>query len=197
MSVTQLAVIYVVVGSGWAVFRLSRSGLSGASLVDASLLLIIWPLYGPLMGGTDATPHNPLLIVLLEALPDAESARSMAHTITALDTRIEALDTLLAKPDFDPQVAAERAEALSVAGHEAAARAATRRQVGLLRLVETRARCVAQRVALDELLVHLRTQVEVARFTGTSDGANQAVEALESVVGDLDALLDDEVLRLG
>jgi hypothetical protein len=196
MSVAQLTLIYVVIGAGWALVRIKQVGLSGAGVIDAGFLILIWPLYGPLMGPQPHAPANPLLSVLIEALPDAHAAQRMAQTITALDTRIDALNTLLARPEFDLEAVTRRTAELTRDGHDAAARAATRRHASLQQLSQTRAQCVAQRVALDELLVHLRTQVEVARYTGTADGAHRAVGELENLVGDLDALLDDDVLRL-
>lgn len=191
MSLTHLALVYLVVGAGWAVVHLHRHR-TGAGAVDAALLVVVWPLYGPLVVGRPAA--NPLLAVLQAALPEGEAAARLARTIEALDGRIDRLDAVLARPEFDPSAAAARVEALLAQGHAAAAQAAQRRVAALRRLAETRARSVAARATLDELLAHLRTQVELARFTGAADGADATLAELTDLVGTLDALLDDEVL---
>ncbi|MCB9523787.1 MAG: hypothetical protein H6702_10550 [Myxococcales bacterium] len=191
MTVTHLALIYLVVGVGWAGLHLHRHP-TGAGAVDATLLVVVWPLYGPLVTGR--RPDSPLLAVLQAALPEGEAAARLARTIQVLDGRIARLDALLAQSDFDPQAAAARVEILLAQGHAAAAQAAQRRVTALHRLAETRARSVAARATLDELLAHLRTQVELARFTGAGDGAEATLAELTDLVGTLDALLDDEVL---
>ncbi len=195
MSVTHLACVYALIGAGWAVLRVRQVGLGGGAAVDVALLIVIWPLYGPLMGdGPTAAAPTPLLTGLLAALPDAAEAQRLAQTLAALDGRIAGLDALLAQPDFDPAGARARVAALTAQGHTEAARAAARRVAGLDRLLETRARCVAGRAAIDEVIGHLRTQVEVARYTGAAHSAGAALAELEPLVEGLDALLEDEWL---
>jgi hypothetical protein len=144
------------------------------AIADAVLLVVMWPVWGPLMIARADVDHRErdLAVALARAqasplgsmLPDADSARVLGARLREASQRLSDLDTLLARPDFDPQVADRRAKDLRARGAlSAAATTELRvRTLGQLRTLRERYRTELDEV--HELIAQLVTQAELVRL---------------------------------
>ena len=143
-------------------------------LGDAMMLVVMWPVWGPLAIARADRDHREqdLLSAIARAqssplaamLPDAESARVLGARLREASQRLVDLDALLARPDFDPAKAEARAKDL--AGRGALAAAATAelrvRTLGQLRTLRERYRSELEEV--HELIAQLVAQAELVRL---------------------------------
>src|SRR5688500_14712406 len=129
MTLGTIGLCYLGVGAVVAIAVTITRGRPSAA--DALLLVGMWPLWGPLAFARADRDHreNQLPDALARAqssplaamLPDAETARVLGSRLREASRRLVDLDTVLARPDFDPGVAAVRAKDLEARGALAAA----------------------------------------------------------------------------
>jgi hypothetical protein len=174
VSLESLGVGYIALG---AVIALGVAGVRRRlSLGDALLIVGLWPLYAPMSFARADTSANhreaELLAALARAkdsplagvLPDAESVRILGERLREADARLLDLDEVLARPDFDPAAATQRATELSARGATAAASTAQLRvrTLGQLRALRERYRSELDEVG--ELIAQLVAQAELVRL---------------------------------
>jgi hypothetical protein len=172
MTLGSLGIGYLAVGAAIAVTAsvLRRCRSAG----DALLLVGMWPLWAPLTLARSDTDHREQELLgalaraqaspLASVLPDADSARVLASRLREASVRLIDLDAVLARPDFDPAAAEQRAGELTARGALAAA-ATTRlrvRTLGQLRTLRERYRRELDEV--HELIAQLVTQAELVRL---------------------------------
>jgi hypothetical protein len=179
--------------------------------VDGLLLVALWPIWAPMLIAqrhAQGDHERELLSAIARAqasplaqvLPDADSARVLAARLREASQRLDELDLLLSRPDFDPAVAERRAQELSARGATAAA-ATTQlrvRTLGQLRTLRERYRSELDEV--HELVAQLVTQAELVRLQPSiAQSSGELVRELVSRVeglGDLfayQASLDGEL----
>ncbi len=184
MRSPELWALYLVVGAGCAIAVLVRRG----SVVDAGLLFLAWPLYGPFVWSSNAQA-GPLDSVL----PDPALALRLERRVQAAATQAKELEALLERPELNRERITERIEGLESRGNEAAARVARGSLRNVDRLEGLRARYRAELEEVEELLAALNTQAEVLRLSGEVVPVALLGE-LEDRVQGLEAVLDDELL---
>ncbi|ACY12910.1 hypothetical protein [Haliangium ochraceum] len=145
MSLDALLCLYAVVGAGCVLaahhaqrsqrLRGAHATRAATRAIDAALLGLLWPLYGPLLllrerdgeGGAhvedSAVPdtsevtflsalrrarHTPLGAVL----PDEATAQALARRLRVAAAKVREIDALLAQPAFDEEAAARRLRTL-------------------------------------------------------------------------------------
>jgi hypothetical protein len=176
MSLATLGIGYVAIGGLIAIVLAAarRRPTPG----DTLLVIALWPLYAPLSfalssarTGDDRREVELLAAIaraqtspLASALPDAESARVLASRLREAGTRLDELDAVLARPDFDPQSVERRAHELAARGAMAASATAHLhlRTLGQLRTLRERYRSELDEVG--ELIAHLVAQAELVRL---------------------------------
>ncbi len=122
MTVVHVAAVYAAIGAAIAIAARRRS-----SLVDAALLLGLWPMYAPLLLLAADTRERELLAALRRAaatplgavLPGQATARALARRLRDASARLRAIDAVLARPDFD--LPAARAQVVELAARDATA----------------------------------------------------------------------------
>src|SRR5262245_27312867 len=128
MKLAELVLLYGLVGIGCALVVIATSAASPATrAADALLLLLFWPLSGPflLARGVDATDPSSqrelsFLLVLRKAagtplpslLPDENTARELARRLRVAAGKIEEIDLILKRPEFDERKAHARHQEL-------------------------------------------------------------------------------------
>lgn len=203
MRLIDLAVAYLVVGAGCVIaLRGRRVGEGASRLTDGLLTLTLWPLYVPVI----LTPARPtpqprrgtsprvvgeraLLAEAIDAaharmnggpmaslLPTKEQLAKLGERLERLDGRVQELDEVLAREEFDLRVAERRLREPDRAGVEAATAAVE----GQRRLAALRERAARERDELLGLCARLRMQVTVLRFTEGASG-----EDLGEIVGEI------------
>jgi hypothetical protein len=143
-------------------------------LGDTVMLVVMWPVWGPLVvvrADLDRREQD-LVNALARAqssplaamLPYADSVRLLGARLREASQRLVDLDTLLARPDFDPAIVEARAKDLAARGALAAAATAELRvrTLGQLRLLRERYRTELDEV--HELIAQLVTQAELVRL---------------------------------
>ena len=172
MSLGSLGIGYVALG---AVIALVIAGVKRRlPFGDALLIVGLWPLYAPLSFARADTHHREaeLLAALARAkasplagvLPDAESARILGGRLREAGARLVDLDEVLARPDFDPATASQRAGELLARGATAAAATAQLRVRTLGQLHALRERYRSELDEVGELIAQLVTQAELVRL---------------------------------
>jgi hypothetical protein len=143
-------------------------------IADVVLLVVMWPVWGPLAIARADVDHRErdLVAALARAqasplggmLPDADSARVLGARLREANQRLLDLDTVLARPDFDPVVVTARAKDLAARGALAAAATAELRvrTLGQLRTLRERYRTELDEV--HELIAQLVAQAELVRL---------------------------------
>lgn len=201
-----LLALYLLVGCACAVLAFTRGGL--ASLADAALLLLFWPLYGPFFlmrrQGTDGLPADKeaaFLAAIRRAsgtplgrlLPDGATARALARRLRTAARKVRELDTLLLRPDFsESQAAARVAELDQPQSSPTALASASMRLHNIRRLRALRDRFARELDEVGELVAQLTAQAEVLRLDHGLDAHNEelVIELLSRVEG-LDQIIDD------
>ena len=172
MSLAAIGVGYAVIG---ALVALAIAGFRRRlSWVDAVLIVGLWPLYAPLSFARAEAGRGEAELVaalarakaspLASVLPDAESARILGARLREAGARLADLDEVLARPDFDPATAEQRASELAARGATAAAATAQLRvrTLGQLRALRERYRSELDEVG--ELIAQLVAQAELVRL---------------------------------
>ena len=216
MNITQLGVLYAVIGVGCAGALLARRGRQTSAL-DLVLVLLVWPLYGPfvLARGMEeegaferaVSPdeeHHDVLEALRRAggaplaalLPDVSTGRQLSQRLDVATRRVQEIDALLAREQYSEPLALARQRQLHESGDERAAAMIGNRLHIIARLQKMRAHCDREINQISELLTQLRIQAEVVRIAGASDdGTRELVGELVARIQGLDEMLDDEVLQ--
>jgi hypothetical protein len=168
------------------------------TLADALLTVTMWPLWGPLAFARDPKDHREQELLgalaraqaspLASVLPDAESARVLASRLREASQRLTELDEVLARPDFDPVKAEQRASELASRGAMAAAGTAALRvrTLGQLRTLRERYRSELEEV--HELVAQLVTQAELVRLQPAA--AHSSSELVRELVARVEGLGD-------
>jgi hypothetical protein len=165
------------------------TALGRATVRDCALVVALWPLYAPILAlaGGDTGEERALA-----ALADHGASRDLASRLAAARQRLRELDTLLARPDFDPVAAERRAGELAASGAAAAAAAAQLRARTLNRLDGLRARYRSELAEVGELVAQLAAQVELVRLDpGAPTTSSELVNELIARVEALGAVVDE------
>jgi len=211
MSLDLLGVGYLGVGA--VVALVLAIALRRQSASDTLLLVVLWPLWAPLMIAQrrgQGDDERELLSALSRAqasplaqvLPDAETARVLAARLREATERLEELDALLDRPDFDPATVEARVRELAARGAKAAAATAQLRVRTLGQLRSLRVRYRSELDEVHELIAQLVTQAELVRLQPSiAQSSGELVRELVSRVeglGDLFAYqstIEDEGLE--
>jgi hypothetical protein len=178
-----------LIGAGYLGVGLATAVVLGVrrriGAVDAILLVVLWPLFGPLLaiGNRDRDAE-----LLAGALPDPETARALSQRLRDARARLAELDVVLARPDFDPAIAQKRAGELAERGATGAAAAAQLRVKTLGQLATLRERYRRELEEVGELMAQLVTQAELVRLgnaPASSDLVDELVARVEGL-GELD-----------
>ncbi len=214
MKVEHLAALYLMVGVGCAAALLARR--RGAAALDALLLVLFWPLFGPYVltsdtssGGARAASSQEceeaagdLLDALRRAggaplaglLPDVDAGRTLARRMSMAEARVGEIDALLDKDRFDESIAIARQAELRASGDERAAVMIDGRVQIIRRLRSMRDQWSNEIQTIGELLMQLEIQAEVVRLSGMGDGGTRdLVEELVSRIQGLDDFLEMEI----
>lgn len=209
MRLLELGVLYGLIGAGCALVLLVRRSEVGGSVTDAALLAGFWPIYGPFllakMQGTDEGPEGSevaFLAALRRArstplavlLPDQRSVRALARRLRVAAAKVQEIDAILARPEFQERGALQRQRELESRGaSDCALSTASIRIQNIRRLRALRDRFARELDEVQELLSQLRTQVEVVRLAGVADDETRdLVQELVSRVEGLDRMLHDD-----
>ena len=200
MSLDLLGIGYVGVG---AVIAIAMMAILGRQRVtDVLLLITLWPLWAPLMiaqrhelGDNERELLSALSRAqsspLSQVLPDTETARVLAARLREASERLDDLDRVLERPDFDPAVVEIRARELAARGATAAAATAQLRVRTLGQLRNLRERYRRELDEVHELVAQLVTQAELVRLQPSiAQSSGELVRELVSRVEGLDDLFD-------
>lgn len=202
MKLWDLAVLYLAVGTACAVALYRRApDKRRAALVNALTAVPLWPLWMPIAwtarreaAQLDAEASERVRRILtaleegvasvlgtpLEKLLNGASAEQIRREVERVAARHQELVSLLARDDFNPDVAERRLAALKDSGGPVRLRASAQLHLdNVRRLAELAER---DRRALDELLGlvdALRTQLVLVRLSGSS------VEGVGDIVSEL------------
>jgi hypothetical protein len=202
MKLWDLAALYLAVGAACAVALYRRSPEKRrAALVNALTAIPLWPLWMPIAwtakreaAQLDAEAGERVRRILmaleegvasvlgtpLEKLLNGGAAEQIRREVERIAARHQELVTLLARDEFNPDVAERRLAALESSGAPVRLRASARLHLdNVRRLAELAER---DRRALDELLGlvdALRTQLVLVRLSGSS------VEGVGDIVNEL------------
>ena len=203
MKLTELLLLYALVGAGGALVIVLRGGHHPA---DSALLFLLWPLYGPFLvlqsAPVAAATHGESAFLaamrgaagtpLANLLPDEPTARALARRLRAAGSRVAEIDALLARPEFSEDAVRRRQESLRAKpGSERALSTTEHRLQNIARLRSLRNRFATELDEVEELLAQLTTQAEVVRLAGELDaGSAQLVRELVHRVEGLDEFLE-------
>lgn len=177
MRAAELMALYLVLGVGLAAAAVLKARTAG--WLDAGLLFLFWPLYGPFLLVAPRPTATPLSL-----------GEGMAQRLEGLERRVAEIDGVLAQPDFHLGEAEARRSRLLEAGDAPAAARVTGRIESIQRLAGVRADLLRGLAEARELMAQLRVQQEVMRMTGgSSDEVRGLLLELESRVEALDDLL--------
>jgi hypothetical protein len=199
MSVALIGAGYAAIGLALTVGALV---LGGRKLVagDVVMLLLLWPLAAPHVftrppASADDEPELVSALArasaspLASVLPDAETARMLQTRLHEANDRLGELEAVLARPDFDPVAAAQRARELAARGATAAANTAQLRVRTLGQLRALRERYRAELEEVRELIAQLVTQAELVRLQPSiAHASSELVRELVARVEGLDDL---------
>lgn len=205
MTLGAIGIGYLAIGAAIAVAAVVARRVSSAG--DAILLVGMWPVWAPLSFARPAGAGDPALIEdprerelisalaraqespMASVLPDEVNARVLAARLREAGVRLAELDAVLARPDFDPRAAEQRAAELTARGATSAAATVQLRvrTLGQLRALRERYRLELDEV--HELIAQLVTQAELVRLQPQSAPASgELVRELVSQIERLDDL---------
>ena len=207
MRLAEFGALYGLVGMGCAVVVAIRPSSLATRMIDALLMAAFWPMYAPfLLAGGRQDEGKSREVAFLAALrraggtplaallPDEKTARALARRLRVAGAKVEEIDTLLRRPEFDEVGAMQRIGDLQQrGGSECAASTAAIRVQNIRRLRSLRNRFARELDEVGELLQQLTTQAEVVRLAGTPDSeARDVLQEILSRVEGLDRMLDDD-----
>jgi hypothetical protein len=200
VSLRDLLVLYGVVGLACAIAVVRGSPAGGARALGSALATIfVWPLWAPfaLGGATSRSPHRgtaptAALSRIQRALDEAVSAVAgtpmseafspkvaarIGAEVARVAARLDELSTLTARSGFDADASARRLRELEASGApERTVVAARLQHESLTRLAQLRGADAQALEDLAGLLEALRTQLLLARYSGSpAEGAGAIV----------------------
>lgn len=199
MSLRDLLVLYAVIGLACAIAVLRRGPATGARAVTSALATVfVWPLWAPFaLGaprpvtprrGPDSASVGRIDRALAEAVaavagtPMSEvfspkTAARIAAEVARVASRLEELSALTTQAAFDAKASAQHLKDLEARGApERTVVTARLQHDNLTRLQQLRGADAQALDELAELLEALRTQLLLARYSGSSaDGAGAIV----------------------
>lgn len=173
MTLALLGLGYVAIGAAIAAgAAILRRPIRAGDLV---LLITLWPLAVPLLlaGARESAGAESELVTALaraaasplaSVLPDEDTARGLQRRLHEAATRLADLESVLARPAFDPASVERRARELAARGATAAANTAHLRVRTLHQLRDLRERYRAELDEVHELIAQLVTQAELVRL---------------------------------
>lgn len=179
MGTAELAVVYVLIGSGAAIVMMVR-GDRPNRILDAAILVPFWPLYAPFL----LLVPQPSGVVRI--LPDEHV---LAARLSTVRDRIGEIDRLLERPEFSESVTVSRRKLLTESGDTRAAQAAEARLTNIRRVRALRDRYTRELTEVDELLAQLSVQSEVVRLAGNPASLDDLVQEIIHRVEGLDTIL--------
>ncbi|HSK05082.1 MAG TPA: hypothetical protein VK932_27725 [Kofleriaceae bacterium] len=203
MTIGALGLGYLAIGAAVAIAAALARRMSSAA--DAILLVGMWPLWAPLAfarpaaaaAASDDPRERELIGALARAqdsplaavLPDEVNARVLAARLREAGVRLAELDAVLARPDFDPAAAEQRAAELAARGATAAAATAQLRVRTLGQLRALRARYRSELDEVHELIAQLVAQAELVRLQPSiAPASGELVRELVAQIERLDDL---------
>ncbi len=203
MTIGALGLGYLAIGAAIAIAAALARRMSSAA--DAILLVGMWPLWAPLAfarpaaaGAASDDPRERELIgalaraqdsPLAAVLPDEVNARVLAARLREAGLRLAELDAVLARPDFDPAAAEQRAAELAARGATAAAATAQLRVRTLGQLRALRERYRSELDEVHELIAQLVAQAELVRLQPSiAPASGELVRELVAQIERLDDL---------
>ena len=199
MSLRDLLILYGVVGIACAIAVLRRTPAGGArAAASAVATVFVWPLWAPFALGaaapraTRGAPAGGALARIQRALDEAVSAVAgtpmsdafspkvaarIGDEVARVAARLDELSALTAGAGFDAEASAQRLRDLEASGApERTVVTARMQHESLARLVQLRAADAQALEDLAGLLEALRTQLLLARYSGSpADGAGAIV----------------------
>jgi hypothetical protein len=212
MRLVDLFALYFVVGIAAGVAIYARAAVrDGRAVASAVLAVPLWPLWAPIA----LTAHRAPPPFMLEGVPRQIEA-ALAEALDAVEgsplenllskgavtnilgeveraaARCAELDALLARPELDPDLAAQRLTALESEGAAPRTLASARlHHENVRRLVNLRARDRQALEELTDLVAALRTQLVLARYAGSSaEGVGGIVTEMWARVEGLGAAIE-------
>lgn len=203
--------VYLGLGFAFAFTFAKRDGQGEGRLVTATLALLAWPLWGPIvlfrepLGATDASTPSAMRVMraleetraavrgtALESLLPEATVIAMRASVMRVSARLAELALTTARPEYDAAQARTRVERLERS--EASARTLGTARVHLENAERLTALYQAEGRALDELADlcdALRTQLVLARYAGSSlEGIGDIVCEVSARVEGLDGVMD-------
>jgi hypothetical protein len=202
VTIGALGLGYLAIGAALAIAAALARRMSSAA--DAILLVGMWPVWAPLAfarPAADAASEDPRERELIGALaraqdsplaavlPDEVNARVLAARLREAGVRLAELDLVLARPDFDPAAAEQRAAELAARGATAAAATAQLRVRTLGQLRALRERYRSELDEVHELIAQLVAQAELVRLQPSiAPASGELVRELVAQIERLDDL---------
>lgn len=217
MTLLHLSILYALAGLGGAAGLVARRGRATSPL-DAALVALLWPLYGPFLLLQEAPEAAPQATrarrgapaeaafdareraggaPLAELLPDAQAGRRLERRLAQARRRVDEINALLDRTSYCVEDVRARQQHLRAQGDEASARMVGQRLQLIERLARMRERFAREITQISELLTQLELQAEVIRLSGGDDPTQELVDELMIRVQSLDELLDEEELLEG
>jgi len=216
MRLVDLLALYVVIGFAAGVAIYVRAVPRDGRAVSSALLAVpLWPLWAPIALTAQRSPPalsldgvpGQIEAALAEALAAVEgsplanllSKAAVANILTEVHRaagRCAELDALLARPELDPNLAAQRLAALEREAAPPRTLASARlHHENVRRLVNLRARDRQALEELTDLVAALRTQLVLARYAGSSaEGVGGIVSEMWARVEGLGAAIELETI---
>jgi hypothetical protein len=206
--VIKFGMLYFFIGVG-CIFVLYTKKKAERSVLDMMFLLLLWPLYGPLLFmGKSATPEqrkNPHAEAFLAAvrraegtplakfLPDAPEILRLSDRLRIASDKITEIDHLLSRHEFSQVATLARVDELKQKkASERAISATSMRLQNIERLQDLKHKFVQELDEVEELLAQLTAQAEVTRLAGSSDeSASELVKELLQRVEAFGQALDE------
>lgn len=209
MKLAELGALYLLCGVGCAALAMLRPAPPWTRACDGLLMVLLWPLYGPFVlarqsSGEPEGSSNEIAFLaalrraagtpLAALLPDSATARALARRLRVAAGKVQEIDGLLGRQEFDEREAlARQRELRERRASECAQSTLAIRLQNIRRLRSLRDRFARELDEVSELLVQLTTQAEVVRLAGAPDAdARELVQEIVSRVEGLDRMLDDD-----
>jgi len=199
VSLRDLLVLYAVIGVACAIAVLRRTPATGARAVTSAVATVfVWPLWAPFALGAPGNPAPPRgpdsasvgridralaeAVAAVAGTPMSEvfsqkTAARIAAEVARVAARLDELSALTTRAAFDAQASAQHLRDLEARGApERTVVTARLQHDSLTRLQQLRGADAQALEELAELLEALRTQLLLARYSGSSaDGAGAIV----------------------
>ena len=202
-----LFALYFLVGVGHAFTAFAR----WRRWADVGPLLLLWPLYAPLLfgGGGEGSTSPPIhpsederalfdaldraqQTSLKTLLPDRADREALAQRLREAKKMVSECEALLRDPAFDEaQAVRHLGDAESRESSDCAVAAARSHVQNIARLRAMHARSSRELEDIGRLLIQLRVQAEIVRLSdGEADGVSDLLDELVHRIEGLDVVLE-------